>query len=89
MKLSILQIVTRGAAPGERPCDNCREWGRELREVRIPYGQRAAYWRDLCPECRSRLRVLPDLPIQAGAQDKPKVDAAWEKALARCRETHT
>lgn len=80
MRVDVLEVVTRGAPRGTRPCDGCRQVVPELHECRVHAGSSAYYW-DLCSRCRGHLRGLPDLPA-----DKKKADARWDKVLASLRQ---
>ena len=87
MRIDVLEVVLRGAEPGERLCDGCRRTGRELRECRIPYstegsGRTKVYWRDFCSDCITRVCAAPALPFGSG---KEKLDTAWERLLERLR----
>lgn len=89
VRMDVLEVVTRGAEPGERACDGCRRKGRELRECRVPYsteggGRTKVYWRDFCSDCITRVCAAPALPFGAG---KEKLDAAWENLMRRLRQS--
>jgi hypothetical protein len=66
-------------------CEGCLQTAPELKECRIIQGSpnshsASGYWRDLCADCRRRIKALPELP-----REKPKADVAWDKVLASLR----
>jgi hypothetical protein len=85
MRVEGLEIVTRGAASGERACDLCRRRGSALRECRVRWGSDGSrpiqgFWWDLCESCIQAVEKLPDLPA-----DKKHAEAKWDEAVQSIR----